>query len=80
MRVKCFLIYLSLYLYRYKKGAKKQHPDKKILKIFESNSSSNNSRVKNYTLILLLLYGYCSYLLLLVWNFSTRGSGEFPLG
>jgi len=35
---------------------------------------------KNYTLILLLLYGYCSYLLLLVWNFSTRGSGEFPLG
>jgi hypothetical protein len=26
--------YLSLYLYRCKKGAKKQHPDKKILKIF----------------------------------------------
>jgi hypothetical protein len=77
MRGKGFLIYFSLYLYRCKKGVKIQHPNEKNFKNFKQQQQQQG---KNYTLILLLLYCYCSYLLLLVWNFSTRGSGEFPLG
>jgi hypothetical protein len=57
---------------------KKQHPNEKKFKNFQQQQQQQQG--KNYTLILLLLYGYCSYLLLLVWNFSTRGSGKFPLG
>lgn len=52
---------------------------KVICKKNEKYYQQQQQQGKNYPLMLLLLYCYCSYLLL-VWNNSTRGSGIIPVG
>jgi hypothetical protein len=68
--------YFSLYLISIKKGVKTQGTNERnFKKILVATTAAGKKFHPN---VVVILYYY--YLLFLVWKYSTRGCGEFPVG